>query len=224
MKRALIALLGVPLLFSALFGIYAFIVLPFVLIITIVLALPLFYLLFRLRWLLWWHACIAGVLCSFVFIALYWVVSPAYHIEVYGVRSALFFIALGAVVSLTFWWAGVFNNAAFPFVPSRFPRSMLILIPVATLGAWLHQRLDLLPLEGRVIKILEHPQKMPERSGAVQLRLSDGSHVVARLPLSNQDPSPVGQCFNLSVRWSITQTQKLYFLANPKFDEQKNDC
>jgi hypothetical protein len=192
--------------------------------VSLVVALPLFFVLRRLRWLHWWHSCLAGALCGLTFAAVYWFSSPAYHVEYIGVRNVLFFLGLGALVGLTFWWVGVFGNVAFPFVPSRFPLSMCVLAPAAAAGLWLHHRLEPHLVEGRVIAVVEQPQARPERSGTVQLRLQSGSLVAARLPMGLQTPSPVGQCFSLSERWSITQSQKLYFLHSPKFSVGSDDC
>lgn len=224
MARTVAALLISPLIVGLLFGVYAVIAVPVMLAVTLVVALPLFLVLRRLRWLQWWHACLAGALCGLVFTAFYWFSSPPYHVEYIGVRNALFFVGLGALVGLAFWWTGVFGNVAFPFVPSQFPRSMFLLVPTVAAGIWLHGRLVPHFVEGRVIAVVAQPQASPERSGVVQLRLQSGSLVAARLPMGLHTPSPVGQCFVLSERWSISQTEKLYFLHSPKFGGRSDDC
>jgi hypothetical protein len=65
---------------------------------------------------------------------------------------------------------------------------------------------------------------MPEQSGRVQLRLSDGQLVVARLPKDYAQMAVKGQCFSLSERWSITQLEKLYFIHTPKLGPKYDDC
>lgn len=224
MVRSLVALFLSPLLVSLLFGVYVIIALPIMLVITLVVALPLFLVLRRLRWLQWWHACLAGFLCGLVFSAFYWFSSPPYHVEYIGVRNVLFFVGLGAFIGLSFWWTGIFGNPYFPFVPLQVPRSMVLLIPIVVAGIWLHLRLEPQFIEGRVVTIVEQPHLNPERSGAVKLRLKNGSLVSGRLPIGLHTPSSIGQCFILGERWSITQLEKLYFLHAPRFGAGSDDC
>jgi hypothetical protein len=224
MSRALTALFVVPLLASLVFGVLSVVAAPVMLVIAFVVALPLLLVFRKLRWLNWWHACTAGAVCGSAFTAIYWFSSPPYHIEYIGARTALFFVGFGALIGLAFWWTGIFRNNVFPFVSPRFPRTVLMVVPVAVVGVWLHQRLEPQFVEGRVVAVLVEPELKPERSGAVQLRLRSGSLVEARLPAGGGSLSPVGQCYSLSERWSITQSHKLYFLHAPKFGERSDDC
>jgi hypothetical protein len=194
------------------------------LVVTVAVALPLFLVFRKLRWLNWWHACIAGAICGATITSLYWFSSPLDHIEYVGAQTALFFVGFGTLVGLAFWWIGIFRNAVFPFVSPRFPGTMLVVVPVAIAGVWLHQRLEPQFIEGRVLAVLVEPQLNPERSGAVQLRLRSGSLVEVRLPAGRRSLSPIGQCFSLTERWSITQSHKLYFLLAPKVGERSDDC
>lgn len=224
MTRALAALFLSPLLVGLLFGIYAVIAVPVMLGVTLVVALPLFLILRRLQWLQWWFACLSGALCGLVITAFYWFSSPPYHVEYIGVRNALFFVGLGALVGFAFWWTGVFGNVAFPLVPSQFPRGAYLLVPTLAAGLWLHHRLEPHFVEGRIIAFSEQPQANSERSGVVQLRLRSGVLVSARIPRSLATPSQVGLCVSLSERWSILQSEKLYFVHSPKFGVGGDDC
>jgi hypothetical protein len=227
MSRSTVALFISPAIVSLLFGPYVVIAMPVMLVITLVFALPLFLIFRHFNWLSWWQSCLAGAFCGFAFAGFYWVTSPPYHIEYIGIRNAIFYVGVGTFVGILFWLTGVFRNEAFPFVSKRFPQSMYILVPIVAAVLWLHNRIDTHLVEGRVISILEQPQAIPERSGAVQLRLTDGSLVLASLPvgvLVPSEPSPIGQCFSLSERWSITLSEKLYFLHSPKFGMGSDKC
>jgi hypothetical protein len=224
MLRALGTLLLAPLLVGLLFGVYAFVAMPIMLAVAVAMALPLFLILRHYRWLQWWHACAAGALCGLAFAALYWNTSSPYHIEFTGVQNALFFVGVGTLVGLVFWWLGIFRNRVFPYVSPQLPKSMLTLLPIMLGGVWLYEMLEPQLVEGRVLSILEPAQTIPERSGKVTLRLTNGSIVVASLPKGLANPSPVNACFSLSERWSATLLEKVYFLHVQKFGKGSDDC
>jgi len=224
MKRAIGSLFVAPLLVGLCFGSLAILAWPIMLFITAILALPLFFVLQGRGWLQWWHACVAGAGCGLAFAALYWASSPAYHLEVGGIQNSIFFVGLGCFVGLAFWGLGIFRNSAFPHVAAKLPASMLLLLPLAASGAYFHHALGTRIGEGRVLVILEQPGTSPERSGAVSLRLADGSIVIARWPAGRDTVSPTGVCFNLLERRSVTLVDKVYFLLSPKFGKHGDDC
>jgi hypothetical protein len=119
---------------------------------------------------------------------------------------------------------GIFRNSAFPYIAIRAPISMLLVIPIAFAAVWVYERLEPHLISGRGMVLVQSPQSMPEQSGLVQLRLSNGQLVVARLPKDYAQMSVVGQCFSLSERWSITQLEKLYFIHTPKLGSKYDDC
>jgi hypothetical protein len=69
MRHALIALVLTPLLVSGSFGIFALIAFPFMLFMTIAVALPLLFFFRRIGRLAWWHAVSSGAICTMGFIA-----------------------------------------------------------------------------------------------------------------------------------------------------------
>jgi hypothetical protein len=227
MTRALTALFLVPALAGLLFGALAVVAIPLMLGVATLLALPLFFLFRRYGWLQWWHASTVGVLCGSLVAALYWFSGPRGHIEFAGARNAVFVLGLGLVVGTTYWWAGLFRNKAFPSVPTTLPTSMLVMLPMLIGVAWLYERLEPHPVEGKTVSVLEPSTKMSERSGKVSLRLSNGVVVVASFPLEYESRYPLGTCFHVSERWSLDQSAKVYFVHAPKFgagNEVSGDC
>jgi len=157
MRRALIALFVAPLLVSLMFGVFALLAFPVMVVVTVVLALPLFFLLRKAQWLRWWHAVLAGSLCGLCFAA-------ANTLGVYGgtldrlVNSNnVYFVGLGALVGFVYWWLGIFRNPSFPFVPSSFPWSVALLIPVVVAGVAVHRSLQQTQHQGRALSVLREP-------------------------------------------------------------------
>jgi hypothetical protein len=216
MRRALAALFLAPILGGLVYGYFAIIAIPVMVATAALVALPLFFLLRRLHWLQWWVVSGAGALCSLAFALLYWFTSPPYHVEYTGARNVLFFVGNGTLVGLLFWWIGIFRNGAFTFVSRGMPISMVMMIPLAGVALWMHERLEPHMVDGRV--------SGPEQSGRIQLRLADGMVIQARLPADFEKQAVVGQCVVLSERWSITQLEKLYFIHAAKPGPKSDDC
>jgi hypothetical protein len=174
MKRALIALFSIPLLCSAFFGVFAFIAAPIMLVVTAVIALPIFLILKRLNWLAWWHSCISGGVCGAVValvywcigVLVYWKVSPSYHIEYIGAQVTLFFVSLGSFIGLFFWWAGIFRNDGLPTTTVTFPLSMIVLIPITALAAWAYLRMEPHFVDCRAFHILGNPTIIQTSQGS----------------------------------------------------------
>jgi hypothetical protein len=64
MRRVLAALLLAPLIAVLPFGFGAVLIYPFMLMVILVMAVPLFYVFLKLGWLQCWHAAAAGFLCG----------------------------------------------------------------------------------------------------------------------------------------------------------------
>jgi len=224
MKRALLALFLAPILGGMLYGFFAMFAIPVMVAIAVVVALPMFFLLRHLQWLQWWFAAIAGALCGLAFAPIYWFTSPPYHVEYIGIRNVLLFVGTGFSVGPLSLRIDIFRNRAFPYVSGRAPISMLLVLPIAVAAVWVYERLEPHLTSGRAIALLRAPQSAPEQSGRVQLRLPDGALVVARLPRDYGQMSVVGQCFSLSERWAVTQSEKLYFIHSPKLGSKYDDC
>jgi hypothetical protein len=52
--------------------------------------------------------------CALPVVLLYLFSSHGYHATIYGPLNSLMLLALGAVLGLVFWFAGIFRNPAFP--------------------------------------------------------------------------------------------------------------
>lgn len=222
--RVLVAIVIAPVFGALFFGSVVIFSIPVMLGSAIFFALPLFFLLRKFKWLQWWHALAAGIICSLPFTILYWAVAPTYHFEYAGLLNSLQLVATGALVGVLFWWIGIFRNPAFPYVSPRPPKGMLVLLPVALLGAWYIHMLEPHDSKGRVLDVLESPSYSTHTYGRVSMRLQDGKRVVGLLPEGLDVPTPVGLCFSLSERWSATLSEKVYFLEGPKVGIGSDDC
>ena len=222
MRRALLALFLAPLVVSACFGLFALVVYPFMLLVTVCVALPLFFFLRGRRWLKWWHALLAGALCGASFVALDTVLTYAPDVDRLVNSNNVFFVSLGAAIGLVFWWAGVFRNESFPFVSRAIPVSFLAVLPLGALFVLVQRALEPTFHQGRVLEVLTEPTAVP-RIGQVAVRLSSGRTVEA--DLSNTWPMPmvIGHCFQVDERWSTVRFRRVYELASP-FGGGVDDC
>lgn len=134
MRRALIALVLAPLLVSSVFGIFALLAFPWMLLMTFVVVLPLLIFLKRIERLNWWIA-VGGAICALSYITLNTVTPLSYGVAPDADRlinsNNIAFLGLGMLTGFVFWWIGIFKNAAFPFVSRRFPLSALAAVPLA---------------------------------------------------------------------------------------------
>lgn len=161
MRRAAIALFLAPLLVSSIFGIFALIAFPVMVGISFAVALPLLCLLKRIERLKWWIALLAGGFCATCIIALGALPSFSFDIDQLVDSNNVFLVGLGAFTGLAFWWIGIFRNREFPFVDRHFPIGVLIVLPVAAAGAYVHRSLEPTFYQGRVISILAAPSANP---------------------------------------------------------------
>jgi hypothetical protein len=211
MGRALLSLVLAPVLASLMFGAVAIIVAPMALLLTGVLATPLFFLFKKWGWLRWWHACAVGLLCSVAFSGLFAVsVSPS-HVEAFAVRDTLGFLGVGLSIALLFWWLGLFRNSSFPAVPVSMPWSMLALVPIVTAGYLLYRALDPVFVQGRVIEV---SGEVPMRQ--VTVHLSSGAVVPTRFFDDSRPTSAMmNQCWSVMKYWSLKSRGEAYMLESP---------
>jgi hypothetical protein len=218
MVRALIALYLAPLIASLIFGLYAVMAAPVMLLITIFIATPLFVFLRKKQWLRWWHAVLAGSICGAVGAGLLAATSPPPWVDANIVQSTIVCIGLGAAVALLFWWSGLYRNPAFPSVPHAMPRSMLVLLPSVLCGYLLIQAFpEPTHHVGRIVAVSgEHPLRV------ATVRLGNGRSLL--VPFEGDDrPTAIlqDQCWHLTRYWSASRWSQTYSFASPLW---KSDC
>ena len=160
MRRAIVGLFVAPLLASAMFGVFALIAFPIMLVITLLVAFPLFLVLRKSAKLNWWHALLAGAFCGACYIAIDTLLSYLSYVpdlDRLANSNNVFYLSLGASIGFAFWWIGIFRNPAFPFVSRNFPRSVLVVLPLAAVGVLAHQSLQSNYHRGRVVAVLKDP-------------------------------------------------------------------
>lgn len=121
----------------------------------------------------------------------------------------VFSVGLGAFTGLVFWWIGIFRNKELPFVDRHFPIGVLIVLPIAAAGAYVHRALQPAFYQGRVISILAAPSSNP-LAGQASVHLTGGR--VVRADLSNTWPASMvlGWCVHLDDRWSTLRMHRVY--------------
>lgn len=222
MKRALLALFIAPVLVSGVFGVGALVVLPFMLAITAVFALPLLFLLRRLSRLNWWHALLAGAFCGACFVTIDTLLSYGRNLDRLIDSNNVLFVGLGATVGLLYWWIGIFRNPAFPFVSRDVPRSMVLVLPLAMTGIRIHRAIEPSFYQGRVVAVLREALPVSE-TGQVSVRLSGGAMVQADYDGTWPVSMVQGRCFHLTNRWSTFRGHRVYELISP-FGGGVDDC
>ncbi|MDR3415510.1 MAG: hypothetical protein P4L83_04915 [Nevskia sp.] len=222
MKRALLALFIAPLLSSLMFGLFALFALPFMLAITVVIALPLLLVLRRAGWLQWWHSLLAGAFCGACFVAVDTALSYAPNLDRLINSNNVMFVILGAGTGLAYWWIGIYRNPAFPGIPKHFPWSVVVAVPIFVVAILV--RNALLPSfhQGRVLSIVKEAYSK-SAVGQASVRLTEGAIIQA--DLSNiWTPSMVeGKCFHIEERWSTFRARRIYELIG-QFGAGGNDC
>lgn len=121
MKRVAAAFFLAPLIVSLAFGVFAVAAYPIMLAITILVALPLFFILRKHKLLNWWHATLSGAFCGLCFVAL-----DIHDIDNLISKNYILYAGLGALTGFLFWWIGIYKNPYFEFIPKEFPFSILI--------------------------------------------------------------------------------------------------
>ena len=225
MKRAIIALFLTPLLASIMFGMFALVVFPFMLVVTLFIALPLLLTLRKFEKLNWWHALLSGSFCGACYVAIdtllsYFSYAP--NLDRLANSNNLLYVGLGAAVGFTFWWIGIFRNPAFPFVSPNFPRSIVVVLPLAVVAVLAHKTLQSTYHEGRVIAVLKNPHLVSGR-GLVSVRLTEKSTVQADIGTTWPLSMVQGKCFHIEERWSTFRFHRVYELISP-FGGDVDDC
>jgi len=226
MRRTYLALLLAPVIVSGLFGIFALMALPMMLLITGVVALPLLLWFRRIEQLNWWIAVTGGAVSALIF-----VLGNTLTPKTYGVTpnfdrlidaNNIAYIGVGMLTGFVFWWLGIFRNAAFPFVSQRFPASTLIAIPLAFGFAYLNLSLRETYVQGRVISI-DVPPTQNYLTGQATIKLTAGPTI--RADLSNTWPSSMiqGRCVHVENRWSTLRYRRVYEVDGP-FGGGGDDC
>jgi hypothetical protein len=216
MKRIAIAFIFAPLLVSIIFGWPGMVlVAPFAAIMALVAGGPLFFLFLKFGWLKWWQVAFAGLFCGFLFVV---ILDSSERLDMFGIKDALFFGGVGILISLVFWWLGLFRNNDYPVVSSSFPYSMLVLIPLFALGVLTSRSLDTNFSEGRVIAVKGDP---PSR--VLTIRLRNGLVVKSTLQDSRPTEGLTGQCWHLLNHWSTWRFERVYTLMSP-FGGAVNEC
>jgi len=220
MKRVWVAFFLAPFLVSAPFGVTGLIPLYFMLLVTVVLAIPLFFVFRRLQWLQWWHALLAGLFCALGFIAFDTLMTRG-RLDFLISASNITLLGYGALVSLLFWWIGIFRNPAFPFVPHRAPISFALVIPLFLAGFAAREALSMSFHQGRVLSISK--PATDSGWGKASVRLTGGP--IMEVDFTNTWPESmiVGKCFHLVNYWSTLRMRRVSELQSP-FGGEVNDC
>jgi hypothetical protein len=218
MTRIVAAFVLAPLLASVFFfRVFAIVAFPFMLVVTLVLAVPLFLLLRRVQRLSWWHALLAGAFCGLCVVLL-----SSFNPDRLISRNNILFVGLGALAGTLFWWIGIFRNSSLPFISTRFPWSFLLVVPLAVAAFAAHQALEEEPDKGRVVAIVKEPSAESE-TGLASVRLSNGSIINAVLSSTWPLPMIEGKCVHLMNRWSTLRARRIYEVSVP-FGAGFDDC
>ena len=226
MRRALIALVLAPLLVSGVFGIFALVALPFMLIISFAIGLPALLLMKRIQHLSWWAALLVGACCAFCFIMLNTLAPLTYGMPPNFDRmldsNDVTFLGLGMLTAFVFWWMGIFRNTAFSFVDRRFPLTSLLVAPLAVACVMLNHSLQQTFSQGRVTAIDVPPTTNP-MIGQATIQLTNGS--VVHADLSNTWPAQMidGRCVHVENRWSTLRFRRVYDVDGP-FGGDVDEC
>jgi hypothetical protein len=144
---------------------------------TLVVAVPLYFLFRKLRWLRWWHAALVGLLVGALFAVLIADGSNPYHLEIYGYGQELRLLAIGFFVGALFWVIAIFRNDAFPYVPKGFPIALLVtgIVLLATTLLLLNSYRTT-DTQGEIMAVLPAVQGKP----MLQVKLQTGAIVAVR--------------------------------------------
>jgi hypothetical protein len=215
MKRVWIAFFLAPLLVSAPFGVFGLIALYFLLLVTLVLAVPLFFLCRRMKWLQWWHALLAGLLCALCFVIFdAWMTplkSPLKFDQLISANNVIY-LGWGVLVSVVFWWIGIFRNPAFPFVPRRPPISFVLVLPLFLAGFAVREGLAITHHQGRVLSIFAPATEPGLRKATVQL--TGGPTMEADVTDTWWEGADAGKCVHLMNYWSTLRMRRVYKLLS----------
>lgn len=212
MKRVWFAFFLAPLLLCLPFGALGLVLFYFLALVTAVLAVPLFFLLRRLRWLQWWHALLVGLFCAASFIVFDAFMKPG-GLDFLISANSVTYLGWGAAVSVLFWWLGVFRNLAFPYVPNRPPLSFALILPLFLAGFAAREALAVTSYKGRVQAIVRSASDSDW--GKASVRLTDGPIVDVDFTNTWPESMIVGKCFHLMNYWSTLRMRRVNELISP---------
>ena len=180
--------------------------------ICVVLAMPLLLLFKHLGWLQWWHAVLAGAVCSLPGLYLEIGDNPV-RAMIYGPTVVIGFLSIGAAAGFIFWLAGLRGNAKFPGAGGRIPKTTLLLIPLAIVALTLYTALDTTSLQGRPVSI-DTTSKGPVSYGTAKVRLTDGREISALILDHHRVPDLPKVCVLMTTRRSISLVGSEYWISH----------
>ena len=214
MSRVAVATFLAPVPASLIFGRFFILAYIGILLFTVVLALPLFFLFVQKKRLSWWHAILAGKFMSQI---LPW----GWPYGVVGIihRNSVLTAGVGISTALLFWWIAVFRNREYPFVSSKLPVSQILFFPVFIFGFLFHGYLEenLEIHSGRVLSMQHvNPYPTPSKLCTVTVLLDNGKQVQSDFsgcnwPLEKLVATP---CFHFHRRWSTLRFRVVYSVSN----------
>lgn len=212
MQRVIASFLFIPLLLSSFYSSIFIVIYPVFLIVTLLIALPLFLACHHLRWLNWWHAVIVGLICAAVGIYIDIGSNPV-RAEIYGPASAILFAGLGIAGGFLFWWFALYRNPHFPEIPRRIPSNMLILIPIAVIGGIAYSKVTPFDVQGRLLMSSKASIQSALKDSTAQIRLPSGKVVSAKITDDSQIPNLPYVCVQLMGRNSLTSDNDYYWVS-----------
>jgi hypothetical protein len=177
MGRVIAGFLIAPLAFGLLGGSIAIVVVPFMYIFALVIALPLFFLFKRLRWLGLWHAALVGFVTAALCVALDWHVANPYHTEIYGPTETLAILAIGIGTGVLFWAIAIYRNDALPQLQTHWLATAFVGLALVTGGYFFHEHLETTDAFGVVENLPTHDAYITD----LTVRLESGELISARV-------------------------------------------
>lgn len=204
MLRAILALIGVPLCVSLVFGQWFPVVMVFLLL-PILCAIPLFLLFGRRGWLRCWQVTAAGLAIGVAFAVP--MIGDGLYARISGPSQLAQFAALGAAIAWAFWWIGLFRNPLFAGVTGTAVRWPLVLAILPAL-LWATSRLYE-PASSAAVVLELSSTRAPDRM--VQVRLAHGQAVEAETAVQPL-PTP-GNKVLVESRRRLWPTSRYYWLV-----------
>lgn len=223
MERVIAGFFVVPLLVSFFFGPIFVAAYPFLQIVTLLIAVPLFLVCRRLGWLSWWHSVLVGIGCAILGISIN--IGNPVRAEIYGPMVAVSFVGMGATGGLLFWWFALYRNERFPGVPRRVPWNMMVLIPIAVLGWFAYTKVEPFDVQGRPLVLGGPPLPGTISKSTAQILLPSGKVVTAMVLDDSPVPDAPHVCAHVVGRASFTSDTPRYwvdyFLDKPFLSDDK---
>ena len=214
MNRLVVATFSSPLFVSLFFGRFAFFAYLFLLSVTAIFAVPLFFYLKKIKRLQWWHAVLSGLLVCMPVLLL-----PTTHgVDDFLHRNNVLTVGIGTITALIFWWVAVFRNSEYSFVSYSMPVGQIILLPIFVFGVYFHNYLDEIQgiHQGRVLSVQKiNPYPIPSNRCMAEVLLSNGKEVMSDFTGCNWPMKEIQKtCFHLHSRWSLLRFKVVYSISN----------